>query len=218
MKKDHETARKFIDETLKLIVEKGGSTDVNLREISKRIGCAHTSAYNYFENYQDLMWSAFEEALKMYAHAITHNLHNRMNGYEYYTCLINNLIHFGLEHPGLYRFISTDPINAKELPDHIITMVVAMKKYVIDVIATLSMGKIDNTEVLNLTDILIAYIDGETTAIVTDRFLPGEDIYTRILSNCIRIFTLFTSTSSNGIDLKMVRKEDLGKDYPELTI
>ena len=46
------TRDKFILETLALIREKGGSKNVNLREISKRVGCAHTNAYNYFDGFE----------------------------------------------------------------------------------------------------------------------------------------------------------------------
>ncbi len=40
------TAERLIEETLALIAERGGSQDVKLREVSRRVGCAHTNVYN----------------------------------------------------------------------------------------------------------------------------------------------------------------------------
>ena len=79
IKQSNKTADKFIEETLKLIVEKNGSKNVNLREISKRIGCAHTNAYNYFNGFQGLMWATYERALKIYADAIANGLDSKMS-------------------------------------------------------------------------------------------------------------------------------------------
>ena len=68
------TADRFIDETLELIAEKGGSQEVNLREIARRIGCAHTNAYNYFVSFDELLWAAFRRGLKRYGEYLVHDL------------------------------------------------------------------------------------------------------------------------------------------------
>ena len=53
------SAEQIVDHALALIAEKGTSRDVNLREISRRVGCAHTNIYNYFASLQDLLRAAF---------------------------------------------------------------------------------------------------------------------------------------------------------------
>ena len=123
------TADKFIKETITLIEEKGGSKNVNLREVSKRVGCAHTNAYNYFNGFDGMMWAAFEEALRIYANAITSGLSSEMSGSSYFQRLNRNILNFAIENPGLYRFISSDPIDHKSIPEHLLVMVTKMKNY-----------------------------------------------------------------------------------------
>ena len=49
---------KYVDAMLELVLEKGGLKEVNLRMVSKHIGFAHTNAYNYFENFDALIFAA----------------------------------------------------------------------------------------------------------------------------------------------------------------
>ncbi len=61
---------KFVNTMLELILEKGGLTDVNLRMVSKKIGCAHTNAYNYFDGFDGLIFAAYDRALDIYGSAV----------------------------------------------------------------------------------------------------------------------------------------------------
>ena len=110
-KKTGPTADRYIEATLQLIAEKGGSSQVNLREISRRIGCAHTNAYNYFESREDLLWHTFRLVLRHYGKAMSANLNGSLSGHAYFRRLIRNMVEWSLQNPGLHRFISSDPID-----------------------------------------------------------------------------------------------------------
>ncbi len=51
----------IIDTTLELLKDKSDIRTINLREIARVLGCAHTNLYNYFPSFQDLLWEAHME-------------------------------------------------------------------------------------------------------------------------------------------------------------
>lgn len=217
-KQQNLTTERYIDETIALIHEKGGSRNVNLREVSKRVGCAHTNAYNYFDGFEGLLWAAFERALKIYAETIKTGLGNELTGHQYFTKLIDNLIRFATHNPGLFRFINTDPLDLSTIPDSSLKILSKMKNYVVDVIYLLAQEKLSHTEALNVTDILFAYLDGETLAIINQRHFPDEDVLSRVAGNVELLFTRLTATNCDGIDLKKYANQPGILAFPELII
>jgi len=201
-KLNNPTAERFIIEAMGLIEEKNGSIGVNLREISKRVGCAHTNAYNYFESFADLMWYAFDRTLEKYLNTIITGLDNKLSGYQYFKKLVNNLLRFALENPGLYRFISSDPLDIKNIPEDVLQKVTKMKYYFIEVITMLTRNRIPKKDAENVANIILSYLDGETFNLINERYLPEDKIEKRIVSNTILLFSKLTSTGSGNYSLK----------------
>ncbi len=193
---------RFIEETLTLIAEKGGSKDVNLREISRRVGCAHTNAYNYFNNMDDLLWAAFKRALLFYAEAITEGLDDRLSGYKYFDRLMKNMFDFAVDNPGLYRFIGSDPLNPESIPNEIIEIITGLKLYYLKVFRSLTKGTVTRAKADHAGNTILAYMDGEIFNLINGRYLPDEQIRGRIVGNIHKLFTLLTSKTSDGIVLK----------------
>lgn len=48
----------IIEMTLKLLRNRSEVQSLNLREIARALGCAHTNLYNYFPSYPQLLWEA----------------------------------------------------------------------------------------------------------------------------------------------------------------
>ncbi len=214
-KKEGLTKQRFIDETLAFINENGGSERLNLREIARRVGCAHTNAYHYFSDLKDLKWAALEAAVLQYAEAISGGLENEMDFNSYFDRLITNMVEFAINNPGLHRFISSDPIKVAELPGSIIQTVIQIKQYFVDVMKVLSPTGTEQTRIDTIADILISYLDGETLAIINERILPGEDIEGRILKNAKLLFKLLSGHRDKpGQDLIIGNRSS----YPKLNI
>lgn len=110
------TAERYIEATLTLIAERGGSAQVNLREISRRIGCAHTNVYNYFEDREGRLLHALRRALRQYGDAITTGLDDTLSGQAFLRRMIRNMIEWPIQNPGLHRFISSVPLIPKSFP------------------------------------------------------------------------------------------------------
>ena len=200
-KKTGPTADRYIEETLQLIAEKGGSAQVNLREISRRIGCAHTNAYNYFESREDLLWHAFRLALRQYGNAMTADLNGSLSRQAYFRRMIRNMVDWSIQNPGLHRFISSDPIDTELIPRDIIETVIEMKGWIARVFKILSRNKVDESGLERLVDILLGYLDGEVFNLINGRYLPGEDVSGRVVDNLEILFTLLTAKNHDGLVL-----------------
>ena len=181
------TADRFIDTMLALITESGGSQDVNLRQISRRIGCAHTNVYNYFASYEDLRWAAFRRALRTYGEYLVHNLDNSLTPSVYIRRLITNLATYPEEHQGLYRFIASDPIDIDVIPEDILMSVAAMKAWLFDVMEEAKAPHLESADAERIANIVLAYIDGETLNLINGRIVPGEDIKGRVVENAMHL-------------------------------
>jgi AcrR family transcriptional regulator len=212
------SSERFIDETLKLIAEKGGSRDVNLREISRRVGCAHTNVYNYFTSLDDLLWAAFRRGLGLYGEAMSAGLDDSLSGHAYFRRLIGNLVGFAAEKPGLHRFLSSDPMDPEQIPEDVVSTAMSLKAFYLDGLAVLCGDRVAREDIDRLGDIVLAYIDGETFNLINGRVLPGDDIVGRVVDNAERLFTLLTSRTSDGIDLDRDHDRSGEFTFPRLEV
>ncbi len=209
---------RFIEETLTLIAEKGGSRDVNLREISRRVGCAHTNAYNYFNNMDDLLWETFRRALHLYAEGITDGLDDRLSGYKYFDRLIRNMVGFAVDNPGLYRFIGSDPLNPETIPKDIIETITGLKLFYLKVFRALGRGTITAKKADQAGNTILSYMDGEIFNLINGRYLPDDQIQGRIVGNIHNLFTLLTSKTNDGIVLKKTATKAGETAFPKLKL
>lgn len=212
------TAERYIETTLKLVTEQGGSSQVNLREISRRIGCAHTNAYNYFESREDLLWYAMRRVLQQYGDAMASGLDESESPSSNFRRLMRNMVEWSINNPGLHRFISSDPIKPEEIPQDIINNVSTMKEWITQTLKALADNQIDGEGLRDLVDIMLGYLDGEVFNLINGRVLPGEDIAGRVINNLERLFSLLTATKHDGIVLSEHLPEAKVSDLPKLNV
>lgn len=183
------SAERFIDATLELIAAEGGSIGVNLRAVSRRLGCAHTNAYNYFDSYGELLWGAFRRALRIYGEFLIHDLDQDLEPRAYLQRTLVNLARFPQQNPGHYRFIASDPVDLASIPGDVMETVTAMKHWLADVVAAAAPGA-GHDEAREAADVMLAYIDGETLNLINGRAIPDEDLEGRMVANAVRLFDL----------------------------
>lgn len=192
------TADRFVETTLDLIAEEGGVGPVNLRQVSRRIGCAHTNVYNYFASYQDLLWTAFRRTLSMYAAWLTKDLDDSLGPEEYLRRVLVNLASFPQEHPGLYRFIASDRLPMSDIPTDILDTVTRMKRWLSETLWAVSDSPIGPEDAVTIADIVLSYVDGETLNLINERVVPGEDVHGRVVDNALRIYRLLVLDATAG--------------------
>lgn len=212
------TAERYIETTLELVSEQGDSSQVNLREISRRIGCAHTNAYNYFESREDLLWHALRRVLQQYGNAMTSGLDESESPSVNFRRLMRNMVEWSINNPGLHRFISSDPIKPEEIPQDIIENVSTLKAWISQTLKALADNQIDGEGLRDLVDIMLGYLDGEVFNLINGRVLPGEDIAGRVVNNLERLFSLLTATRHDGIVLSERLPKEKVPNLPELNV
>jgi AcrR family transcriptional regulator len=192
------TADRFVETTLDLIAEEGGAGPVNLRQVSRRMGLAHTNLYNYFAGFQDLLWAAFRRTLSIYGAWLTQALDDSLEPEEYLRRVLVNLASFPQTHPGLYRFIASDRLPMSEIPEDILDTVGRMKQWLSETLWAVSGSELDPDEAAAIADMVLAYVDGETLNLINERVVPGEDVHSRIVGNALRIYRLLVLDSTTG--------------------
>lgn len=192
-KRSNPISGQFVDETLNLIEEKGGSHDVNLREVSRRVGCAHTNAYNYFGSFEGLLWASYRKAIRIYDEYLTNNLDISDSDFSSLSLLIERLAKFPMDHPGLYRFIGSDPLAIENMPPDVIEAISELKERFIQGIMKLNNPVMSHSDAADIASIIIAYISGESFDVINGRVLPEEDLPGRIVRNALRLYGCLSS-------------------------
>lgn len=216
-KRSGPTAEQYIKTTVAMIDEKGGSRNVNLRSISRRMGHAHTNAYNYFADFRDLLWAAYRRALEIYAAFLANESKEAESDLGYLRGIFERLSRFPFDHPGLSRFIGSDPLPIEEMPADIMDSIGGMRRWFVDIILAMTGSGLEREEADRAASILLAYIAGETQDALNGRVLPEEDIPGRIVGNAMHLFDLLTGgcgTAAGGecSDIERTR------DFPELVL
>lgn len=185
------TAERILDVTVRLIDEKNGLHQVNLRQIAQVAGCAHTNVYNYFENFEGLLWAAFARILDLWWRYVQDHFHADLPESERLLDFTAAHIDFALEHAGWYRCIWLDPLFGKA-PSEIMTRLHSLRNQFIDLMMQAS-GKPLTVEQANQFEVVLhGYLHGEICKLVTGRISGShQQAYrTQILSNVQHLFQL----------------------------
>ena len=185
-------AETLVAHTIDLIAEKAGSQDVNMREVARRAGFAHTNVYNYFPSFDELLWEAFRRVLTIYGTHLEDGLVSGEPASGYLRRLIENIVSFPIENAGLYRFIGSDPLGPG-FPDDILETVAGMKEWLLAAFRACA-REVQPSVAEESCNIIYAYIDGETFNLINERVVPGEDIAGRVVTNALRLYDLLTGS------------------------
>jgi len=68
------TREQIVETALELMRNKNDLRGLNLREIARTLGCAHTNLYNYFPSYNDLLWETHATIQEIFMETLTKKL------------------------------------------------------------------------------------------------------------------------------------------------
>ena len=183
MNKQNISKEIIINKTLELIEEKQSIQKINLRKIAKELNCAHTNLYNYFSSYNDLLWNALAESIKIMNQSIftEKSLEN----------IIDSFIQFSIDHKGLYRLIWYERIDG-EVPGEIKELLLEPQRKTYENLK----DKYENwDEVSNRIQVSLAYVHGEITIMINNRNMGNnsDEKYwkQKIKKNAINIFNKY---------------------------
>ena len=147
----------FTAAVLELLDEGIGIREINLRAVAKRVGCAHTNAYNYVASFEELLWWSLREALERMVGTTEPSTDN----------LIETYVAFALEHPAWYRLIWLDPLGGTPPPE--VEQYLALPARVFAGWVAEHLVQAPHQNPTQATRVLHSYLHGELAAIVSDR-------------------------------------------------
>ena len=68
------TKEQIVETALEIMRNKSDLRGLNLRQIARALGCAHTNLYNYFPSYNDLLWETHVSIQKIFMAMLTKKL------------------------------------------------------------------------------------------------------------------------------------------------
>lgn len=171
-KLDSSGKESFINAVLTMLDEGITLREINLRKAARRVGCAHTNAYNYFSSYEELLWWSLKAALEVMTSSVDPETGDLPETY----------VRFALEHPAWYRLIWLEPLSGeppKEVAEYLSVPAQLYTRWL-----KIRFGS-------NLTDgelemrgrVLHGYLHGELSAITAGRVTGSDkEMENRVLS------------------------------------
>ena len=97
------TREQIIDTTLSLIRDKNDLAGLNLREIARSLGCAHTNLYNYFPSFNALLWAALSALQERFMGIMRDNLAHAGTADLKLKCFFDTFLTVYLGNQGWFR-------------------------------------------------------------------------------------------------------------------
>jgi len=166
------TKDQIINTALELIQHKSDVHGVNLREIARTLGCAHTNLYNYFSSYNDLLWETRATLQELFAETVNTKLEAADSTEQKLTGLFETFIEMYTNNKGWFRLAWHEQI-AGERPQRDIDATnnvnETLLKHAIEICQEFSGGSVDEDQVKQVLHNTICYLVGEISNYLTGK-------------------------------------------------
>ena len=108
------TKEQILDATLDMLRDNEDVRSVNMRQVAKHLGCAHTNLYNYYTNYDQILWDAIDLIyLRLYYNIIENydNVETMDISLQFYFLRI---VQFFLDNKGWFKLVWQEPLTLDE--------------------------------------------------------------------------------------------------------
>ncbi len=164
----NEMAERLVGAALKLIEERGGLHGVNLRQIAKEAGCAHTNIYNYYQDFEALLWDVFDRVGELWMDYSAQHLQPGLAQGEMVQHVFQVMIDFALEHPGWYRCLWLEPLSGKP-PQKVIDSRREQRDAMASLLIEARPNSLNKEQADNLFVILFNYVHGAISLMINGR-------------------------------------------------
>lgn len=189
--KSHISKEVILETTLCLIDENGGIKNVTLRDIAKKLGCAHTNLYNYFNSLDEIFWDSLGLVLLKMIEYVDANLDTETDPEENFYLVLSNIIDFSMDHPGWYKLIWFESISGKPSDEVIKILRKPGEGFTYGLIKA-SSNQLSEEKANQIGDILHGYLHGELCKWINNRrFINSrEETKLKLLSNLKCLYRL----------------------------
>ncbi|MGC6173653.1 TetR/AcrR family transcriptional regulator [Lacrimispora sp. 38-1] len=185
----------IIETALDLMKDRSDIRSINLREIARALGCAHTNLYNYFPSFNDLLWEAHIVIQKKIISELYVRLANMQDQSNKLQCFFSTLADQYLEHRGWFRLAWLDYIDDVR-PDNDIIATEEAVSSMVEVLKNIWEDSchevVDREKIYWVLHNVHCYIIGEVSNYFNGRRLISdeEELKNHIADTCLMIFTL----------------------------
>lgn len=107
------TREQIVDTALELMRDKSDLHGLNLREIARTLGCAHTNLYNYFPSYNDLLWETHATLQEIFMGMLADKLKTARTTEERLSCFFEAFVDMYIDNKGWFRLLWHQYIGGK---------------------------------------------------------------------------------------------------------
>lgn len=107
------TRERIVETALELMRNKKDLRGLNLREIARALGCAHTNLYNYFASYNDLLWETHAALLEIFIKIIKEKLQAANNAELRLHYFFQTFVDFYMDNKGWFRLAWHENISGE---------------------------------------------------------------------------------------------------------
>lgn len=193
-KKKKITKEQIISTALDLMRDKNELRTVNMREIARTLGCAHTNIYNYFPSYTDLLWETHTAILEVFMNTLEEKLLAVTTAEIRLRYFFDTFVQMYLDNQGWFRLLWLEYIGVDRPSSNIETTTkvhLALNHIIINIWSELNSFVPDDAIVNRVVHNTHCYIIGEVSNYISGRGLIENEVELReyILKEAINLFT-----------------------------
>lgn len=159
--------KEIIEKTLELILIKGGSDKLTIREIAKAMGCTHPNIYNYYNSMNDLMWDVLAAILESMVSSVLKGMET-CEKTERFNAFMENYIRFCLEKIPWYKVMWFERISG-EVPERVKQSIEMPGKKMVEILKEMIPQLNSEERAEEMARIINSYVRGSIGAYVTER-------------------------------------------------
>lgn len=107
------TRDQIVETALELMKDKTDLHGLNLREIARTLGCAHTNLYNYFSSYDDLLWETHATLQEIFMGMLAERIKAARTTEERLSCFFEAFVDMYIDNKGWFRLLWHEHIGGK---------------------------------------------------------------------------------------------------------
>ncbi|MBV7271490.1 TetR/AcrR family transcriptional regulator [Clostridium sp. PL3] len=172
----------IIETALDLIKTNQDIRSINLREIARALGCAHTNIYNYYPSLVDLLWDLHVAIQESFIVDLSSRLEKVQESELKLYCFFESVINVYLIHTGWFRLVWVDYIGTDRPESNKIATqknVDELVEILIDICFHLYQTKPDKEKIMRIFHNVHCYIVGELSNFINGRQFYQDEISLR---------------------------------------
>lgn len=198
MTESKQISREMITETAALLIEETGDRkSVTLREIAKRLGCAHTNLYNYYGSLNEIWWDAAAWILMRMMDETREETASDVpplpeSPERDVLCVFLKFFDFSVDHPGWYRFLWLEKQEGTPSPEAVRILSGATES-TFTALSKIAGDSLAPDRIRQLSDIMFCYTYGEITSWIHNRrsHESRDAMKQRLADNLKLLYSLF---------------------------